>query len=917
MRETFSHQLIEAAKARPGKTAMTLFAGEGIKTVLFGEVLAQTRSIAWRLEQEGIAAGDRVAILGENHPHWAIAYFGILHRGAVAVPLDPAASFDALVSFLEGSESKLAFVSAASLAKFRTVCDRIGRQIPAVVFHRTGSPRPPLNGSMHFEDWAATPTSAEFDAAGPQARPEETAVLMFTSGTTGFPKAVPLSHANIYAESLGVQEAMHITDREIVLGLLPLFHVYSQIVTLWLAPLIGAQVVYLSELTSAAIERALKSCQVTALVGVPRLWYLFHKKIFDAVQHQSAVVRGLFKILLVANGWLRDGLGINAGRHFFKQVHEGFGGRLRLAVSAGASFDADVATDFHRLGFTLLQGYGLTETAGAATVTRFEDNRIGSVGTPLPGVEVRIDQPDPSGAGEVWIRGPIVTSGYYRNPEANRESFTGDRWFRTGDLGRLDSAGHLFIVSRKKDVIKLPSGKNVFPEDVEVHYSQSPLVSEICVIGVRDESSGFARAEKLLGVVVPDFEYLKAHGIANAREAIRWELDNLGRDLPEYQRVHEYLIRAEPLPRTATRKVQRFEVQRQIESSGAELRLPRDAGRFVFTPEQLAMVDSPAGLAVADVIRQHAPKASAIHPDMNLELDLGLDSLARAECVAGLEQRLNITFDPRQAAAALTVGDLAHLTQATAPGNYDSAETVLNWHDILTRAPMDSEDLRPILQTKPVAVRAVHGLLQLIFLLARLLFRLEVKGRDVLADLPRPLLICPNHQSYLDPILICSLYPRGLLAQIFHVGASEYFMGSFMRWLARTLNIVPVDPDVNLLRAMRAGAAGLRAGKILNLYPEGQRSFDGRLHEFKDGAAILATELHLPILPVAIDGAYRVWPRRSHRLRLAKIKIRFGAPIFPEKEIPPEITGEERYKATTRLLRERIQALLDAMRSES
>jgi long-chain acyl-CoA synthetase len=158
----------------------------------------------------------------------------------------------------------------------------------------------------------------------------------------------------------------------------------------------------------------------------------------------------MFRLMLTANGWLREWFGLNAGRWFFKPIHRSFGGRLRLAVSAGASFDEDVARDFHRLGFTILQGYGLTETSGAATVTRFEDNKIGSVGTPLNGVEVKIDQPNEEGVGEVLIRGSIVMSGYYQNPEANREAFTNDGWFRSGDLGRFDKQGHLYIVGRQK-----------------------------------------------------------------------------------------------------------------------------------------------------------------------------------------------------------------------------------------------------------------------------------------------------------------------------------------------------------------------------------------------------------------------------------------------------------------------------------
>ena len=629
----------------------------GAETTTFGEMLAQARSLAYRLGQERVEFGDRVALIGENHPHWVTAYLGVIYRGAVATPLDPEASVESLANFIDNSGSKLAFVSPAALKKFRDVCDRLGRRIPAVALR----PFQEHNGVSDYEEWARTPRPPEFDAATPPAKPEDIAVLIYTSGTTGAPKGVPLTHGNIYAESARIQEAMRVSEREVILGLLPLFHVYSQAVNLWLATTIGARVVYIPALNTVEIERGLREGEVTTLLGVPRLWYLFHRKVFDAVRARPAPVRWLFSAMMNVNGWLRDAFGVNAGPLFFKRIHQAFGGRLRLAVSGGSSFDPEVARAFHRLGFTILQGYGLTETSGAATVTRFEDNKIGSVGTPLEGVEVMIDEPDEEGVGEILIRGPIVMPGYWRNSEANREAFTEDRWFRSGDLGRFDNQGHLYITGRKKDVIILPSGNNVYPEEVEEHYARSPMVGEICVLGVSERAGAFAGAEKLLAVVVPDFDYLKSRRIANTREAIIWELDNLGRDLPDYQRVRDYLIRAEPLPRTSTRKVRRHDLRREIEASGELARQTRGTWQVSRSPEDRALMDSPAGRAIAGAIKQHAPDVEEIHPRMNLEFDLGFDSLARAEFFASIEHALGIEFEPEEATSALTVGEIVRL----------------------------------------------------------------------------------------------------------------------------------------------------------------------------------------------------------------------------------------------------------------
>jgi len=911
--QSFCQRVVEAAGIRPDKVAMMLIDGKEPEKVTFRSMLAQIRSIAYRLTQEQIAFGDRVAIIGENHPNWAIAYLGILYRGAVVTPLDPAATTQALASFLGGSEARLAFVSPASLTKFQAACEQLGRNIPAVALLPLAQP----DGHAKFEDWAHTPVPAEFIDAPPPAKPDDLALLMYTSGTTGAPKAVPLTHGNIYAESDKIQEVMHVSDQEVVLSLLPLFHNYSQIVNLWLATIVGARVVYLTELSTRQIERGLKDSHATALVGVPRLWYLFHKKIFDAVNAKPLLLRLLFRALLMINGLLRDFLAINAGRFFFPAIHESFGGRLRLAVSGGASFDAAVALDFHRLGFTILQGYGLTETCGAATVTRFEDNKVGSVGTPLNGVEVKIDQPNEEGVGEILIRGPVVMSGYYQNPDANRDAFTADGWFRSGDLGRFDKQGHLYIVGRQKDIIKLPSGKNVFPEDVEAHYERTPFVSEICVLGLRDEASQFKGAEKLSAVVVPNFDYLKTQHIANAREWVVWELENLGRELPEYQRVHDFVLRVEPLPRTSTRKVRRFELKDQLESQ-RKLEHPAGAKERVLTLAEQAQMDSHAGRVVIAVIRQHKPDVELIHPGMNLEIDLGLDSLARAECIASVEQSLHIELEPEEISAVQRVEELVRLANSKISGGPQRLEAIgaeFHWRDALAGTSEELEELQQLLTTKPRLALFAYGFLRAMYLIARLLFRIEIKGREVLTQLEPPYLICPNHQSYLDPFLMCTIYPRRVLQNIFHVGASMYFTNAAMAQLARLINVVPIDPDVQLLRAMRAGAAGLRAGKILNIYPEGQRSFDGQLHEFKKGAAILATELKLPIVPVALDGTHRIWPRKSWRLRLAKVRINFGEPIVVQKVAPDEMDEEVVYEKVTAAVKERIEHMLKEMRS--
>lgn len=690
MKDSFIQLIIDSAESHRDKTAMQIVGEESEGKYTFGEMLDAVRSIAYRLEKEGIAFGDRVALIGENHPRWAIAYLGMLYRGAVCVPIDPHAEIETLSNFLENSEAKFAFIGEDFIKHFHQVEERLGRQIPAVVLQNIES----NNGFQKFDDWTTTERSADFDAKPPIANPEDNAVLMYTSGTTGTPKGVPLTHGNIYYETKGCQEAMNLSDKEVVLSVLPLFHVFAQVVNLWVIASVGAKVWYVKELAPAELEKAFKTKEITLLTGVPRLWYLFHKKVFDGVAAQPKVVQILFKNLLKTNVFLRDNFNTNLGKKFFGKVHDGFGGKLDITISAGSRFDEKIARDYHALGFTLIQGYGLTETTGAIACTRFEDSAIGTVGKAINYAEIKLGEPDESGAGEVLIRGKQVFGGYYKNPEATKATFTEDGWFKSGDLGKFDETGHLSIVGRSKDVIVLPNGKNIHPEDIETHYSKTSLVGEISVLGIKDKTSNMAGAEKLVAVVVPDFEYLKKNNIANSREAIRHELDDLGRSLPEYQRVRDYIIRAEPLPRTATRKVKRFQLQKEIETNGSGDGDTNLAKQWKFTEDDNALLDSSIGKTLVKYIKQNSADAEIIHPEMNLEIDLGLDSLSRAEVFAGLEQAFNIELDSDEAGQAFTVSDVIKLTEKqTGSTNAEIVETDFNWGKIV-RETDDSSTLR-------------------------------------------------------------------------------------------------------------------------------------------------------------------------------------------------------------------------------
>lgn len=919
MNKTFCQRVIESCEKHSAKTAMRIV-GDDSEIYSYEELLKQTRSVAYRIAEEKVEFGDRVALIGENHPCWAVAYLGTLFRGAVCVPIDPHGEIETITNFLENSETKLAFLSPDVTEKFQQIEEKLGRHIPSVVWRMENS----TNGFQKFEDWTQTDFPESFAKQETPAKDDDTALLIYTSGTTGTPKGVPLTHGNITAELDGIYKVLELNSNDKILSLLPLFHAYLQIVNLWVATTYGAEAGYLKELTPDELSKSLKTFQPTLLTTVPRLWYIFHKKIFDAVLEKPKAVQALFKTMLAGNGFLRDKFNVNLGTKMFGKVHESFGGNLRFSVTAGSRFDEAVAEDFYKLGFTIIQGYGLTETSGAATATYEKDNRIGSVGKPFFNAEVKLENKNAEGIGEVLIRGAMVFKGYYKNPTATKEAFTEDGWFRSGDLGKFDKDGHLFIVGRGKDVIVLPSGKNVHPEDLEVHYLKSPLVEEMAILGIEDKQAGRAGAEKLAAVVVPDFEYLKQTKTANSKEAIRYALDNLGRELPEYQRVRDYIIRAEPLPRTATRKIKRFQLKQEIETGKIALGEGKKEKVWTLSGEDKKLLDSKIGRAVTSAIQKNSKNADVIHPQMNLEIDLGLDSLGRAEVFAALEQAFSTEFEGEEAAQALKVSDVIALVKKHA-GNVSDDQMIstdLNWSQIVKDKAENVPEVKYVLRDRVFFPAIAYAVYKAFKTFNRVFMQLEVENEQVFDKLERPFLICPNHQSFLDPFIITANYPFRIYRHIYHVGASMFFKGAFMQWVARLLNTVPIDPDTQLMKAMKAGAIGLKHGKVLNIYPEGERAFDGELHEFKKGAAILATELDLPILPVAIDGVYKVWARRSWVIRPAKVKVKFGEPFYPKEVLSREskvlskanFSDEQKYEIVTEHLKSEIAKMIDEMR---
>ncbi len=851
------------ALTNPIRPAVVLQGKTNLTVSNYETLLADADRVATWLAQEAINVGERCALLAENQPRWCAAYLGALQHGAAVVPLDINQSPQALADMLRDSGSRVLFTSRKLAEKAQLAVSATGQKI--VLLEDDCD----LAGILPFPPVIAPAPALPRCPAGP----EDLAVLLYTSGTTNEPKGVELTHGNLMAVLDGVMAATPSGPQDNILAILPLFHIVPQITGLLLPLSTGATVVMLSETSTAEVMRAFRERGITAFCCVPQFFYLIHQRLTEQISSWGSIKRQTFRLLLAVNGLLRDSFGLNLGRQLFRPVHEVFGPQMRLLVTGSARFDPAIGRELHKLGFQILQGYGLTECGGVATITRLDDNPIGSVGRPLAGVEIKIAGARQAGnVGEVLVRGPNVMPAYHARPVATAAALHGG-WLHTGDLGRLDRRGHLYITGRAKDVIVLSSGKNVYPEEVEAHYQRSPFIKEICVVS-KQTQLGQARAEQLHCIVVPDMELMRQHGIGNVREKIRYELDNRSALLPAYQRVLSFQLHFADLPRTTTRKLKRSEAQTLVTYD--PLLAPR-----AWLDEERAWCRRPQVQQALKVIDEGLQAhGRAVHPLDRLDLDLGLDSLGRVELTVRLEQAFAVTLPNSALQEAHTVRDMVDtLLSAPAARRHTSAPAEVEqlWHQVFAEGHESARN-REQLPDLPLPWTFFLFLMSRVLgLLFRFLFRLRVTGTERLAGAPT--ILCPNHQSYLDSLLIISVLPWRLFRQLFFVSKPRYFNTSLRRWLARACRIILVDADSNVVATLQLCAVGLKQGKVLLIFPEGERTVGGALRPFRKGVAILSAHTSVPLIPVAIDGAFKVWPRGQKIQRLSKVKLNFGLPI--------------------------------------
>ena len=841
--------------------------------VTYGRLRKEAERVAAFLADKGVRQGDRVLICGENRPEWPIAYFGTLWAGAVAVPVDAQSAPAEIENLRAASGARAALLSEAVAARLTP-------------------------GPSDFTFGEALAPSTTTAVPRPALNPEDPASLIFTSGTTGKPKGVLLSHRNFAQLCAKLQSTFDLAVGDGVLSVLPLHHTFEFSCGLLTPLAVGAEITYLDELTADRLGEALQSQRIHALVGVPALFQLLHRRLTQELAQGPKFVERAAELLIAGNRELRDRVGLNAGKLLFWPVHQRFGGRLKLLVSGGSALSEEVHDAFRGLGFNLTEGYGLTEAAPVLAVTPpDEKRRRGSVGRPLPGIEIRIepvsegDGGDFAGGlatgavGEVLARGPNVMLGYFEDPAATASALQSG-WLHTGDLGFLDSDGNLHLVGRQKDVILDASGKNLYPDELEDLYRKGapPALKELSVVGLPqgDEGSG---SETVACLAVLDRE--AAGSRAQHRAEVEEHFRKVSAALPFTRRVKVLHFWDAELPRTATRKVKRplvlQELQRlELLACGPQ---PTKAKRSSATVERIAE-------RVALVARR---KPASIEARTRLVHELGFDSLAFTELATALEQA-GFTV-PDDLSQAETVGEIARLVR----GGSQAGDP--------TESPGEE---RAIHIPAPVAALGRSLLTAGQRLLYERVFETKISGQAYIPQ-NQTFLVAANHASHLDMGLIkVALGEQGALLRA--LAARDYFFDTPEKraYFENFTGLIPMDRHGSLKASLRLAGQALGEGNHLLIFPEGTRSEDGTLSEFKATLGFLALAHGVGILPVALIGTHAALPKGALLPRSRALRVAFGPflPIERLREMALGLPKSEGYRAVTQLAEQAVRALM-------
>ncbi len=797
------------------------------------------------IQSLGVKPKDTVALIASNSEEWMLTYLGIVYAGAIVVALDNHLSLDIHKKMLEKIDCKLAFVS-----------DDLGYKSDEDVKFISVE----LSGAL----------ADEKDYVVPVLDKNEAVAYLFTSGTTGDPKIVMLSHDNIVSTCIAGLDHMELNkEPDVVLSVLPLYHVFGVIVCFLAFIANGSSMVVQPSLQGPDIIKSLEAYPVTVFPGVPKLWELFFDSIMKKTKNASIAKYHILNFM-VNNAHILKAMGLGfLPKIIFKPIHKVFGVQMKFFVSGGAALNPKYFKNYHNMGFNILEGYGLTETTAAIVATKSYENTPGSVGKPTNNNFVEIRKADNRGIGEIWLKGVSVMLGYLNNDKANAEVFDADGWFDSGDIGRINKDGNLQITGRTKNIIVLDSGKNVFPEEVESFLSDSDLIEELAVFGHKKGASIIVQA-----VIVPK-------DISSSFQTIKEEVNRINNKLPDYMRVTEFAMSFDPLPRTSSKKVIIREVATNLHQGSYQTADNED-----FTEShQIKAASVREQLILNSIIKRFGvPKLYLSH---SLD-DLGLDSLTKIHWVVELERELMVKVDMEKfMSISLVIELFKYLASLPEQTEVESKEDELISGAIKTKKYSFFNPIASLL-------------VDIIRIKAKLFLGYKFIGKEKLVGLEDCIVVC-NHQSNLDALLILGSLPAKLRNNVFMIGKQEV---SFLKVLFPYSHTIFVDRGANVFPALKGGADILRQGGSLIIFPEGTRTRDGQVGDFKDGAAYLASKFNKNIVAMTINGAYKAFPKGKFLPKIgSKISVTVGDIISSNDKTVEDINAEIKKSVEKSLLK--------------
>ena len=782
-------------------------------------------------------------IIMENRPEWVYSFYSVWDKKEVNVVLDASSNPNEIAYVINDSQPKTIICSDFSEERILEAITIANYQDKARIIN------------IDKENIDFNSIGSEYDNVTLQ-NPEgdETAVMLYTSGTTGSPKGVMLSSNNIIGEIDGIVEKDVLQANDQMIALLPFHHILPLMATLLLPLREGASIVFVEKIASKEILDVLEKNNISVMVGVPRVFKLFYDSIKQQIQAKF-ITRKIYAIAEKINSK-------RFSRMIFSKVHKKFGGHLNVMVSGGAKLDPEIATFFNVLGFTVCEGYGLTETSPVLAVNSIKYNKVGTVGKALYNTELKIVDE------ELWVKGPQIMKGYYNKPEKTAEVMTEDGWFKTGDLAEIDKDGYLTIRGRKNSMIVLSNGKNIDPETVEnkIMGLSGPLIKEIGILGHED---------KLAAIIVPDLLEFRKQGINNIQTYLKDIIENYNLTASNYKKVLDYKLVEDELPKTRLGKTKRFmlpELYKKDEKVKEKVEEPQ-------TQEYQAVKEFVAKL-----------KGFEPGPEENLELDLGMDSLDKVELLAYVESTFGIKIDEEKFAEMPNLKLLSEYISEKAEFFMNSE---VDWKKIIDKAP-NREIKNGWL---------INALRPLIYVILKMYFRLKIDRTNKISDEPQ--IFVSNHQSFVDALVLGALIPSKIQKKTFFLAINWYFKKGIMKYVADNGNIILVDIDKNVKETVEEIALHIKNGKNVLIFPEGARTKNGKVGKFKKVFAIIAKELNVDVQCLGIKGGYEAYSR------FMKFPLPKRIEVTVLEKIKPEGTYEEIRERAENIIKNYAEQLIE------